>query len=153
MVASALGDKLSGVRIDTCGESVSQYANNVDLRELEGLPLKYQNCKGVSIAAVWALRRALDNAGRRELKIMVSSGFDAEKITAFVEADQRFQQKYGNTLFNSIGSGSLGADIRIATSDIVSVIDDKIGLWMPRSKIGRGYTESERLVPYYQENR
>jgi len=152
-VANSLGVRLAGVRIDTCGESIAQGANDIDLKELEGFPTKYQNGKGVSIAAVWALRHALDNAGKRDVKILVSSGFNAEKIAAFMGADKRYQEKYGNALFDSIGSGSLGAEIRIATSDIVSVLDEHTGLWMPRSKIGRGYTESKRLVPYYQENR
>jgi nicotinate phosphoribosyltransferase len=134
---------LSGVRIDTCGENYSEESNNLHLDDLN-LNSKYLDGKGVSISAVWALRRGLDLSGFRDLEITVSSGFNAEKTKAFLEADNYYQKTYGKPLFDSIGTGSLAKPV-MTTSDIVSYYNEKNGLWIPMSKKGRGECFTTRL--------
>jgi nicotinate phosphoribosyltransferase len=146
--ADALDGKLSAVRIDTCGENISQFADAVPLSELEGLNWTYKTGRGVTISAVWALRRMLDMQGHEGVGIFVSSGFEAKKTKAFADANRAYQQKYGHPLISGIGSGSLGAYLNFATSDIVGVQEN--GIWVPRSKAGRGFTESSRLLPFYE---
>ncbi len=126
---------LRGVRVDTCGENYSELTNNMKLADL-GLNEKYLDCKGVSIAGVWALRNALDLTDFSDLEITVSSGFNAEKTTAFMGADRLYQEAHGKSLFDSIGTGSLAKPV-MATSDIVAYFNEESGLWLPLSKKGR----------------
>jgi nicotinate phosphoribosyltransferase len=61
---------VDGVRIDTCGENISQSANTL----FDGVPdSKYRWCNGVSVSAVWALKKLLVERGFPEIKITVSS--------------------------------------------------------------------------------
>lgn len=136
---------LAKVRIDTCGENYSQGVREIVLPELN-VPEKYLRGRGVTIASVWALRRGLDEAGHGNLEIVVSSGFNAEKIHTFVEADKVFQRGYDKPLFNIIGTGSVVENATYATSDICAYFSEKQGLWVPLSKSGRGEKSSDRLV-------
>lgn len=104
---------LAGVRIDTCGENIAQGATE----------------SGVSISAVRALSQSIKKAyPSRNIKIMVSSGFDAGKIRRF---EHSIPEHY-----DSIGTGSLYPSFA-STSDIVRIkIEDK-GEWLPLSKAGR----------------
>jgi len=133
---------LRAVRIDTCGENYAQGSREVKLPRID-VDKKYLWDKGVSIAAVWALRRGLDKADFRDLEIVVSSGFNAEKTVAFMEADRIYQKMYGKPLFNSIGTGSIEEPI-MTTSDIVAYFNEKKG-WIPMSKVGRDEIPSTRL--------
>ena len=117
LCAKNLGDRLSGIRIDTPGENVMQGAKN--------------NQKGVSISGVKAVREALDNAGFDKVKIMLSSGFgDPQKVKEFIKAENRLGMK----LFDSLGVGGIFYS-RQATMDIV----------YPKAKAGRKYKPNKRL--------
>ena len=73
-VAEALGKDLWGVRLDTAhtivDRSLHGQAGELDLR-------------GVNPELVRLVRKALDMAGHRDVKIVVSGGFDAERIREF----------------------------------------------------------------------
>jgi nicotinate phosphoribosyltransferase len=73
-VADALGDELWGVRLDTSGTLVD--------RSLWGSMGDFDP-RGVNPALVRDVRRALDDAGHERVKIVVSGGFDVEKVREF----------------------------------------------------------------------
>jgi nicotinate phosphoribosyltransferase len=75
-VARALGTRLYGVRLDT-SETM------VDRSVLEQMGSFRPT--GVNPQLVWNVRRALDREGFPWVKIIVSGGFNAEKIRAFEE--------------------------------------------------------------------
>src|SRR5215216_5991348 len=75
-VADALGEQLWGVRLDTSEALVDRGIEQ--LGERAG--------RGVSIPLAEHVRERLDAAGHERVKIVVSGGFDAEKITRFEEA-------------------------------------------------------------------
>ncbi len=77
---------LTGVRIDTCGENYTQGSREIVLPKLD-VDEKYLRGKGVSVAGVWAMRKAFDKNNLENLSIVVSSGFNTDKTKAFVEAD------------------------------------------------------------------
>ena len=143
--AKALKDRLHGVRIDTCGENYAQGAREIEA-ELPNLDVseKYLKGKGVSIAAVWALRKAMLNEGLGNLEFVVSSGFNAEKTAAFVSADRIFQDEYKIPLFTAIGTGSIANPI-MATADIVAYFSEKQGKWVEMHKVGRPEIKTSRL--------
>jgi nicotinate phosphoribosyltransferase len=72
-VADALGDRLWGVRLDTSEALVD--------RSLEGSGLR-----GVQPQLAEKVRAGLDDAGHRAVRIVVSGGFNADKIRRFEEA-------------------------------------------------------------------
>jgi nicotinate phosphoribosyltransferase len=99
--------------------AVRQYRSETELRWLVGT--------GVSAAAIFHLRDALDDAGFERVKIVASSGFGPEKckVMASVEAP-----------IDSIGTGSYLPELwseTFATADIVEY-DGK-----PRVKVGREF--------------
>ncbi len=134
---------LTGVRIDTCGENYAQGAKEIVLPQLNVNP-KYLRGKGVKIAGVWALRKALDKKGFEDLEIIVSSGFNEKKTKAFIKADRVYQEVYRKPLFNSIGTGSIAKSIS-TTSDICAYFNENKGIWLPMSKVGRSETPSKLL--------
>jgi nicotinate phosphoribosyltransferase len=77
------------------------------------------------------VRSALDGAGFHEVRIVVSGGFDADKITRF-EREGVPVDSYG------VGS-SLFKDGYDFTADVVKVEAQ------PMAKAGRGWKESDRL--------
>jgi len=78
-LARALGDRLWGVRLDTAGTLVdrSLWSEMEESGDLDP--------SGVSEPLVRHVRAALDREGFEQVKIVVSGGFDAEKIRAFEE--------------------------------------------------------------------
>ncbi len=121
-LARALGDDLYGVRLDTSETMVDQSI----LPQMGRI-----KPTGVNPQLVWNVRNALDEAGFRHVKIVVSGGFDVEKIRLF--ADQQVPvDSYG------VGS-SLFKDSYDFTADIV-LRDGR-----PVAKAGRGYRENARL--------
>jgi nicotinate phosphoribosyltransferase len=139
----ALGDRLEAVRIDTHGGRFCQGVTNTDadgefaaitrLRNDFGVDFagrygnQYAYGRGVTVEAVYCLRRALDEAGAKNVKIVVSSGFTPEKVRAFVDM---------RAPVDVIGTGSfLPTDIRdsYATLDIVSYDGVK------KIKVGRSW--------------
>ncbi|HEU4657374.1 MAG TPA: quinolinate phosphoribosyl transferase [Capillimicrobium sp.] len=117
-VAEALGDDLWGVRLDTSEALVD--------RSLEGTDLR-----GVQPQLVENVRRALDERGFERVKIVVSGGFTADKITRFEEAGIPVDA-YG------VGS-SLIRGSNDFTADVVEV-DGR-----PCAKVGRHRIDSDRL--------
>lgn len=144
--AVALGGALSGVRVDTCGENIAQgaalspYSASSLALELAGIKLpalhdpdaKYWYGNGVTVTGVYALRRALDDAGFSKVKIILSSGFgDPAKVGAFLRAGRLLKRN----LVDSFGVGGV-FDSRAAKMDIVAVGDSPLSL-QPISKAGR----------------
>ncbi|WP_420725416.1 nicotinate phosphoribosyltransferase [Hwanghaeella sp. LZ110] len=99
--------------------SIRGYRNEGELRHLIG--------PGVSAAAVWHMREALNNAGFPAVKIVASSGFGPEKCKVMALAD---------TPINVIGTGSYLPERwaeTYATADIVEYDGQ------PRVKVGREF--------------
>ena len=123
-VAHALGDRLYGVRLDTSETMVD-----------ESIALQMGRFKptGVNPQLVWNVRNALDEAGFQHVKIVVSGGFDVDKIRHF--ADQRVpvdSYGVGSSLFND--SYNFTADVVLRDGE-------------PASKAGREYRPNPRLRP------
>lgn len=117
-VADALGDELWGVRLDTSESLVD--------RSLEGTGLH-----GVAPELVHKVREALDAAGHHATHIVVSGGFNAERIRAFEDRGVPVDA-YG------VGS-SLIRGANDYTADVV-MVDGR-----PCAKVGRGLVPSDRL--------
>src|SRR4051794_11057160 len=119
-VADALGDRLWGVRLDTSESLVDTALEGTDLR-------------GVQPQLVEKVRAALDEAGHERVRIVVSGGFNAAKITDF-EAREMPVDAYG------VGSSLLRGQNDF-TADIVEV-DGR-----PCAKVGRETWPNPRLEP------
>ncbi len=121
-VATALGKRLWGVRLDTASTMVD--------RSIVPLMGDYAPT-GVNEVLVRNVRKALDTEGFQHVKIVVSGGFTAEKIARF-EASNVPVDAYG------VGS-SLLAGAFDYTADIVMVNG------RPCAKAGRRYNPNPRL--------
>jgi nicotinate phosphoribosyltransferase len=121
-IARALGGRLFGVRLDTSETLVDQ-----SIVPQMGL----FKPTGVNPQLVWNVRRALDQEGFQQVKIVVSGGFTVEKIRHF-EEDGVPVDMYG------VGS-SLFQGRYDFTADIVKV-DGK-----PCAKVGRSFRPNPRL--------
>jgi nicotinate phosphoribosyltransferase len=121
-VARALGDKLYGVRIDTSEKLVDLSV----LPQMGRFPPT-----GVNPQLVWNVRRALDAEGFREVRIVVSGGFTAEKIREFRRQEVPVDA-YG------VGSSLFQGRFDF-TADVV-LLDG-----MPCAKVGREYQPNPRL--------
>jgi nicotinate phosphoribosyltransferase len=100
-------------------EAVRGYRSDTELRYLVG--------PGVSAAAIWSLREALDREGFQPVKIVASSGFGPEKCKLMAEA---------RAPIDVIGTGSYLPDKwaeTYATADIVEYDGQ------PRVKVGREF--------------
>lgn len=121
-VARALGHRLWGVRLDTSETMVDRSI----------LPqMGTFRPTGVNAQLVHNVRAALDAEGFDHVRIVVSGGFDAEKIERFERAGVPVDS-YG------VGSSLLQGRIDF-TADVVKV-DGR-----PVAKTGRGWRESDRL--------
>ncbi len=123
-VAREMGDRLWGVRLDT-SEKLTDKA-------LQGEPNADQ-LRGVQALLVEKVRGALDAEGFNHVKIVVSGGFNAEKIAAF-ENDGIPTDAYG------VGSSLLEGRYDF-TADIVE-LEGK-----PCAKVGRKLMPNPRLQP------
>ena len=140
----AAAGKLS-VRLDTHG---GRYAEGLDLassyeilerhapKSIRGYrteaELRYLVGTGVSAAAIWTLRKALDKAGFRKVKIVGSSGFSPAKCRMMAAA---------NAPLDVIGTGSYLPDQwseTYATADIVAYDG------VPMVKLGREFLLRKR---------
>ena len=124
-VARELGDQLWAVRLDTS----ERLADKEMVRRFgeEAAP------KGVAPGLVHAVRDALDAEGFGHVRIVVSGGFDVDRITRF-EAAGVPVDAYG------VGS-SLIRGANDFTADVV-MVDGR-----PCAKVGRGVRPSSRLEP------
>lgn len=120
--ARALEGRLWGVRLDTA-------ENMVDKSVLPTMGAFRPT--GVNSQLVWNVRNALDAEGFGEVKIVVSGGFDVQRIAAFEEE---------GVPVDAYGVGAAMFDGRFDfTADIVQV-DGK-----PESKAGRRAKENPRM--------
>jgi nicotinate phosphoribosyltransferase len=121
-VARALGDRLWGVRLDTSRTLVD--------RALWGEMGDFDP-RGVNERLVRKVRNALDENGFERVRIVVSGGFDAERIREFEERGVPVDS-YG------VGSSLIRGDNDF-TADVV--LTDGL----PSGKVGRSYRANERL--------
>jgi nicotinate phosphoribosyltransferase len=121
-VAEALGDRLWGVRLDTSETLVDRSL----LDEMGGF-----KPTGVNPRLVHKVRDALDQAGYSRVRIVVSGGFNAQRIREF-EAAGVPVDAYG------VGSSLIRGDNDF-TADVV-ITDGR-----PSAKVGRQYTPNPRL--------
>ena len=99
--------------------AIRRYRSETELRYLVGT--------GVSAAAIWRLREALDAAGHRQVQIVASSGFGVEKCRVMADA---------KAPIDVVGTGSFIPEVwpeTYATADIV----DYDGV--PMVKLGREF--------------
>lgn len=140
-----LGEKLFAVRLDTHGgrnmqgtctlnekHRAAEYVNNVSCGRFDTFSLghlnyaeKYFYGNGVTIEATYKMREYLDNIGARNVKIVVSSGFNEDKVMYFREM---------SAPMDFIGTGSW-MDFMMFTADISHVYEN--GKWKFRTKVGR----------------
>ncbi len=121
-VARALGQRLYGVRIDTSETLVDKSV----------IPqMGTFKPTGVNPRLVWNVREALDRAGFKHVKIVVSGGFNVEKIRQFEEQEVPVDI-YG------VGSSLFQGRFDF-TADVVRV-EGK-----PCAKVGRAYRPNPRL--------
>ena len=120
--ARALGERLWGVRLDT-SETM------VDRSLWDEMGTFRPN--GVAPELVRAVRRALDDEGFEHVNIVVSGGFDAERIRRFEEAGVP-ADAYG------VGSSLLRGNTDF-TADVV-LLEGR-----PCAKVGRRYRPNPRL--------
>jgi nicotinate phosphoribosyltransferase len=121
-VARALGDRLSGVRLDTSEMLVDRSLWN---------QMGTFKPTGVNPQLVWNVRRALDQAGFPNVKIVVSGGFTVEKIREFEQ---------GAVPVDGYGVGSSLFQGRFDFTADVVLVDGK-----PCAKVGREYRPNPRL--------
>ena len=121
-VARAMGTRLWGVRLDTSRTLVDRSLWN-ELGDFDP--------RGVNERLVRKVRDALDENGFERVKIVVSGGFDADRIGEF-EAWNVPVDSYG------VGSSLIRGDNDF-TADIV--LTDGL----PSAKVGRSYRPNERL--------
>ncbi len=155
-VADALKGKLYAVRVDTCGENIAQGAlisprcEEAEAWKAQGIQLpaedspeaRYWYGTGVTVTGVYALRRALDQFGHKDVKIILTSGFgDPGKVQAFVDAEKTL----GVKLFDALGVGGIYKPCRMATMDVVAVGETEDTM-TPISKVGRPYNPNPRLT-------
>src|ERR671937_1358834 len=121
-VARALKDRLWGVRLDTAETMV-----DVSIQKLMGA----FDPRGVNPQLCQLVRRALDREGFEQVRIVVSGGFNVEKIARF-ERDKVPVDAYG------VGSAFFEGNFDF-TADVVMVEG------RPCSKVGRRYRPNPRL--------
>ncbi|MDX2199229.1 MAG: hypothetical protein SF069_09700 [Phycisphaerae bacterium] len=144
--ARVFGPRLAAVRLDTHGGRVHQgghtepdraFVERVagrapDPRAARMALEQYGFGTGVTIEAAYHVRAALDEAGGKQAKVLVTSGFTAEKVRAFRAAAAPV---------DGFGTGSW-VEFLVFTSDVTHVLEN--GAWVERSKAERG---DEILVP------
>lgn len=119
-VARALARRLWGVRFDTAE----------DVRDIS-VNGRGKDSYGVCPELVFRAREAFDKNGFKHVKIIVSSGFTAERIKRFIDL---------GVPFDAVGVGSSLFKEKIDfTADIVTVND------RPLAKVGRRYNPNPRL--------
>ena len=99
--------------------AIRHYRNDAELRYLVGT--------GVSAAAIWRMREALDEAGFPKVRIVVSSGFGVDKCRVMADA---------KAPIDTVGTGSYLPDLwseTYATADIVAYDGEA------RVKVGREF--------------
>ncbi|UCD29073.1 MAG: hypothetical protein JSV03_00895, partial [Planctomycetota bacterium] len=143
------GSELQAVRLDVPANRIHQGGHQKPTRTLEMRILsqaddrkaaqqaldRYGFGPGVTIESVYAIRDLLDSMGAKSTRIVVSSGFDLEKVRAF---------KACKAPMDFIGTGSW-VKFCMFTSDIIRIKEK--GKWIDRCKAGRReeITETKNL--------
>ncbi|AXK51390.1 nicotinate phosphoribosyltransferase [Spiroplasma alleghenense] len=118
-------ERLKFVRIDTAKNLVDKSLQSIK-------PEKGQELNGVNVELVKRLRSSLDQEGYGHVKIIVSSGFDSQKISQFERQ---------NAPVDIYGVGEA------ITKSVSSFTGDSVLLnGVKQAKFGREYIESSRLV-------
>lgn len=125
LVLKEFGPKLKGVRVDTSKNMIDHMFDHDPNRE---------QYKGVCVEQIKRLRNALDDQGGQHVKIIVSSGFDPEKIKLF-EKEKAPVNAYG------VGDYILKINHQF-TCDAVKN-DNKL-----EAKEGRGYRPNPKLINF-----
>lgn len=162
-----LGDKLFAVRLDTHGgrqmqgtisnennyfqnricylkEKSGKLPRTLEMEFLESTPEfkgiygKFCFGNGVTIESVFHMREFLDSIGAKKTKIVVSSGFNRDKVRAF---------RMTNAPMDFIGTGSW-PDFMMFTADITHVLEK--GQWVRRTKVGREHGDGADLQVLYE---
>jgi nicotinate phosphoribosyltransferase len=121
-VADALGDRLWGVRLDTASTLVDRAL---------WPHMGYMDPRGVNPELVRLVRQGLDEAGYRDVKIVASGGFNAERIREFERLEVPVDA-YG------VGSSLIRGENDF-TADVVMVDG------APCAKVGREYHPNDRM--------
>ena len=121
-VARALKDRLWGVRLDT-----SETLVDVSIQKLMG----DFDPRGVNPQLCQLVRRALDREGFEHVKIVVSGGFNVDKI-------ERFEREHVPVDAYGVGSAFFDGNFDF-TADVVMVEG------RPCAKVGRRYRPNPRL--------
>lgn len=122
-VARQMKERLWAVRLDTSERLVDASV---------AVALGKEAPKGVNRVLVENVRKALDDAGFDYVRIVVSGGFDVQKIARF-EADSVPADAYG------VGSAFLYGHFDF-TADVVCLNGQ------PKAKVGRAFQSNDRLV-------
>nr|WP_027121561.1 nicotinate phosphoribosyltransferase [Mycoplasma leonicaptivi] len=122
---NALGDKVWGVRIDTSKNMIDKMFENEENKE---------QFKGVNPEQIFRLRSALDSVGANKYKIVVSSGFDENKIALFEKL---------NVPVDYYGVGQSIFKLNNSFSADATILNGK-----KQAKQGRGYRENKNLILY-----
>lgn len=126
--ARALGGRLWGVRLDTSSTLVD--------KSLWGQMGTFHPT-GVCPQLVWNVRHALDQEGFRNVRIVVSGGFNPRRIAAFERAGVPVDAyAVGSAFFDNNGQFDFTADISSIRKD---------GEWKPCHKVGRPEQPNPRL--------
>lgn len=120
-VLAEFGNNLYGVRVDTSTNIADKSFSNPKAEDF-----------GVSVNLIKNLRLALDQNNGTHVKIIVSSGFDAEKI-AYFESQQTPVDSYGVGEFMTKISYNFSADATMLNGTKIA-------------KFGRYYQENKRLI-------
>ena len=132
-------DKLSAVRLDVAGNRIHQGGHDTPDRALEMRIAsqardreaatealnRYGFGPGVTIEAAYGIRDLLDSMSAKEVSILLSGGFDLEKVRAFKAAEAPM---------DGIGTGSW-VKFATFTADVIRVFEDN--RWTPCCKAGR----------------
>lgn len=125
-VAKAFPDTLGAVRVDTSQSLVDHYFSRHPEK-------RHGNVNGVNPPLIHALREALDEHGFHHVKIIVSSGFNPEKIEQF-EKEKAPVDLYGVGLYLVTLRTNFTGDLVMLNSQ-------------PQAKFGRKKLDSSRLSP------
>jgi nicotinate phosphoribosyltransferase len=126
------GRYLEGMDLQASYAILDKYAPNAIRNYRTENELRHLVGTGVSAAAIWRLREALDGAGFDKVKVVASSGFNVEKCKTMAVADAPV---------DLVGTGSYLPDRwseTYATADIIEY-DGK-----PSVKVGREFLLSKR---------
>ncbi len=127
LVAREFDKALYGVRVDTSQNMIDQYFldNPQELGKFDP--------RGINKRLIQVLRETLNDNGFEHVKIIVSGGFDVEKICDF---------ENHNTPVDAYGVGASLIKVNISfTGDCVQLNGE------PEAKSGRGYLPNPRLQP------